>query len=316
MAQNEAGKTFLQNSANGSGFSLDVLKVLGVSVVLVILLVGLSSAYCLKKRYENKLSQIDAFIKEIQNLKTEGFLRGKDYFKEAGERNENLINALKNKASLFSIKSLDRLFGDLKSSASNILKEEMNASAYKTEIEMCKSFLKKAKKAYRALKEVSESFDSFKEKEIDYRKNNAEAIDKIIQVLKKWRGVDLYNFKGVDLGYEVLMAYSEKRKILEGSINNIIRILEKYGNLYWAERNGYSKKFRDCLVDLNSDIEKFEEKLQEIEGPLNAAMEKFNEKKRKILDALTNIKKEKEKKGIFGSLWSSNQPVLNENNQQ
>ena len=58
------------------------------------------------------------------------------------------------------------------------------------------------------------------------------------------------------------------------------------------------------------------QQLQKLEEPLNEAVDKFNNSKNNILKALVNAKEEKKRKGIFGSLWGSNQPVLNENNQQ
>ena len=308
LAQNEASKAFLQNGAYGSESAWRILKILGVSVVAVILVVGIS-AYCLKKSHENKLSQIDALIEEIQNLKPESFFKGEALFNDANERNKKLVDSLNAKTSSFSNKKLDGLFGELKVSARDVLTKEVNKSGYRDDIEKRQSFLKQAKEAYSGIKEAYEISSEFlvrpnsyyffntKNRE-EWESTAKEKAKEVRSLLKKWEALEFY---------DIFYADKENKKNLEDCIKDFV--LDLRGNILYDRES--LNKLDERLRTLDGRITSVAEKLQEIEGPLNAAMEKFNEKKREIVDALTNIKKEKEKKGIFGSLWSSNQPVLN-----
>lgn len=306
LAQNGASKAFLQKGTYGSESAWRILKILGVSVVAVILVVGIS-AYCLKKSHENKLSQIDALIEEIKNLKPESFFKGKALFNDADERNKKLVDSLNAKTSSFSNKKLDGLFVELKVSAQGILKKEVNQSGYRDDIEKCQSFLKPAKEAYSDIKkayEISSAFlvspDYFSDPEDrkEWESTARKKCEEVRSLLEKWKALEFYGIFYVD---------KEDKKNLEDCIKDFV--LDLRGNVLHGRES--LKKLDERLRTLGGRITSVSEELQNFEAPLKEAVDKFNNSKNNILKALVNAKEEKKRKGIFDSLWGSNQPVLN-----
>ena len=296
----------MQKGAYSSGSSWRVLKILGVSVVAVILVAGIS-AYCLKKSHENKLSQIDALIEEIQKLNPESFLKGEAFFNDADERNKKLVDSLKAKTSSFSNKKLDGLFEGLAESAFNILKGEVNQSGYREYIEKYQSFLKQAKEAYSDIKKAYEISSAFlvrpgyffsPENRKEWESTAREKCEEVRSLLKKWKALEFYGIFYVD---------KEDKKNLEDCIKDFV--LDLRGNILYDRES--LNKLDERLRTLDGRIASVSEKLQNFEAPLNGAVDRFNDSKNNILKALVNAKEEKKRKGIFGSLWGSNQPVLN-----
>lgn len=343
LAQNEASKTFLQKGASSGSCSWSVLKVFGVSVVVGILLLAGIAMYRSNKNQKRELpqkekikdtklnpekisdkevcNQVDILISEIQNLKPEGFFKGEDFLNDAKERNNKLVDSLKAKSLLFSNKDLDKLFEELKVSAGNMLREEVNKQANCTKkIKDYQSFLNEAKEAYDDLENVRNLSSKFlvkprifvsKNEEEEWEKVAKEKVLEVRPLLKKWyrkegnSGLDFYSRLNENEYDEI------SKKNLEENIIKIYRQLRHDSSPYLLS-DKLLLELEDYLSTLADDIKEIEKKLKEWKAPLDTAVKKFDKNKQEIVKALTNIKEEKKKKGISGSLWGSNRPVLNE----
>lgn len=320
LAQNGASKAFLQKGTYGSESAWRILKILGVSVVAVILVVGIS-AYCLKKSHENKLSQIDALIEEIKNLKPESF-SGKGVGQvDAIVRNMNLVNSLEERAKSFLGEKTEDSFSLLKKSANEIPRGVTNISGYKDDIKKCELFLcggkykevvySGAKEFYEGLKNKCDEFNKLDVKKLSYYYDVAQLSKETIEFLDKWKELNFYTFGSVDVYLE-----AERLKNLEASLKGAMKGFGQALNLGQSDVSGHLGSLSKYLKELGEEIVAKEADLADYKKMYNAGVEHLDEGKKAIIAALENSKKEKEEKGIFGSLWGSNQPVLNENNQQ
>ena len=343
LAQNGASIAFLQNGAYGSESSWNVLKVFGVSVVVGILLLAGIAMYRSNKNQKRELPQkekiedtklkpekisdkevcnkVDILISEIQNLKPKDFFKGKDFLNDAKERNNKLVDSLKAKSTSFSNQDLDKLFAELKVLAGNMLDEEVKKRAsYTKKIGDYQSFFNKAKEAYGDLKKALDLSSEFlvrprsfvsEDKKEEWEKVAKEKVVEVRFLLKKWYSKDenpgLYFYFQLDED-----EYDKVSKTdFEKNINSIYKELRSDTSPYLFD-DRLLLKLKDYLSTLANDIKEIEKKLKKWEAPLDTAIKNFDKNKQEIVKALTNIKEEKKKKGIFGSLWGSNRPVLNE----